>query len=62
WLDGTRLTFPPRAGGIDPSAIAPPALSWAWVAVRILGGDYAGAAAQWPLRFYIKGEPAVSRR
>lgn len=31
-------------------------------AVARVGVDYAGAAAQWPLRFYIKGEPAVSRR
>lgn len=41
WLEGTKLTFPPRAGGTDPSSIAPPALSWAWVAVRILGGAIA---------------------
>lgn len=27
-----------------------------------VGVDYAGEAAAWPLRFYIKGEPAVSRR
>ncbi|MES2919630.1 MAG: DNA-3-methyladenine glycosylase [Pseudomonadota bacterium] len=31
-------------------------------AVARVGVDYAGEAAQWPLRFYIKGEPAVSRK
>lgn len=31
-------------------------------AVPRVGVDYAGEAAAWPLRFYIKGEPAVSRR
>lgn len=30
-------------------------------AVPRVGVDYAGEAAQWPLRFYVKGEPAVSR-
>ncbi len=60
WLDGTRLTFPPRAGGIDPSAIAPPALSWAWVAVRILGGAIAVPVAEelfwrgWLMRWLIR--------
>lgn len=27
-----------------------------------VGVDYAGAAAQWPLRFYVREEPAVSRK
>lgn len=27
-----------------------------------VGVDYAGAAAEWPLRFYVRGEPSVSRR
>ncbi|MDF2447341.1 MAG: DNA-3-methyladenine glycosylase [Moraxellaceae bacterium] len=27
-----------------------------------IGVDYAGAAAQWPLRFYVHQHPAVSRR
>lgn len=31
-------------------------------AVPRVGVDYAGEAAQWPLRFYVKGDPAVSRR
>lgn len=31
-------------------------------AVPRVGVDYAGEAAQWPLRFYVKGEPAVSRK
>ena len=59
WLDGTRLTFPPRAGGTDPSAIVPPALSWAWVAVRILGGAIAVPIAEelfwrgWLMRWLI---------
>lgn len=32
------------------------------VAVPRVGVDYAGEAAQWPLRFYVGGNPAVSRR
>lgn len=31
-------------------------------AVPRVGVDYAGEAAAWPLRFYLKGEPAVSRK
>lgn len=27
-----------------------------------IGVDYAGAAAQWPLRFYLRDEPSVSKR
>lgn len=60
WLDGIRLTFPPRSGGIDPSAIAPPTLSWAWVVVRILGGAIAVPVAEelfwrgWLMRWLIR--------
>lgn len=32
------------------------------VAVPRIGVDYAGNAAQWPLRFYVSGSAAVSRR
>lgn len=32
------------------------------VAVPRVGVDYAGEAAQWPLRFYLSGASAVSRR
>lgn len=32
------------------------------VAVSRVGVDYAGEAAAWPLRFYVRDEPAVSRR
>lgn len=31
-------------------------------AVPRVGVDYAGEAAAWPLRFYVKGEKAVSRK
>jgi DNA-3-methyladenine glycosylase len=34
----------------------------AMVAAPRIGVDYAGAAAQWPLRFYVSGSAAVSRR
>ena len=27
-----------------------------------IGVDYAGEAALWPLRFFVKDDPAVSRR
>lgn len=32
------------------------------VAAPRIGVDYAGAAAQWPLRYYLRNHPAVSRR
>jgi DNA-3-methyladenine glycosylase len=32
------------------------------VAAPRVGVDYAGDAAQWPLRFYVRDNPAVSRR
>lgn len=32
------------------------------VAAPRIGVDYAGLAAAWPLRFYLRDEPAVSRR
>lgn len=27
-----------------------------------IGVDYVSAAAQWPLRFYVRDEPSVSKR
>ncbi|HPA19979.1 MAG TPA: CAAX prenyl protease-related protein [Verrucomicrobiae bacterium] len=62
WLEGARLTFPPRAGGIDPSAIGSPLLSRAWVAVRLLGGAVAVPIAEelfwrgWLMRWLIDEE------
>jgi DNA-3-methyladenine glycosylase len=32
------------------------------VAASRIGVDYAGEAAQWPLRFYLRDHPSVSRR
>lgn len=32
------------------------------VATRRIGVDYAGEAADWPLRFYLSGNPFVSKR
>lgn len=59
WLEGTRLTFPPRAGGTNPAAMAPPMLAWSWIAVRILGGAVAVPIAEelfwrgWLMRWLI---------
>jgi DNA-3-methyladenine glycosylase len=39
-------------------AVAEPVI----VAAPRIGVDYAGEAAHWPLRFFLQGHPAVSRR
>ncbi|MFZ5561469.1 MAG: DNA-3-methyladenine glycosylase [Pseudomonadota bacterium] len=42
-----------QGGGLAPEDV---------VAAQRVGVDYAGAAAAWPLRFYLRDHPAVSRK